>query len=86
MDDKILSVAAARLGCSGIAHFTEKIRTEITMSITLTEFSLICRALSRSALHREHLFDPIRLAAVDSRLAAFVVKRVNDHLEFSIPI
>jgi hypothetical protein len=34
----------------------------------------------------EHLFDLVRLAAVDGRLAAFVVKRVDDHLEFSVAI
>ena len=33
-----------------------------------------------------HRFDLVGLAAVDGRLAAFVVKRVDDHLEFSIAI
>ena len=42
--------------------------------------------LSGSALDREHLFDLVRLAAVDGRLAAFVVKRVDDHFEFSVAI
>ena len=42
--------------------------------------------LSRSALDREHLFDLVRLATVDGRLAAFVVKRVDDHFEFSVAI
>ena len=44
------------------------------------------RDLSGSALDREHLFDLVRLAAVDGRLAAFVVKRVDDHFEFSVAI
>jgi len=43
-------------------------------------------ALSGPALDREHRFDLIRLAAVDGRLPAFVVKRVDDHLESSIAI
>ena len=42
--------------------------------------------LSGSALDREHLFDLVRLAAVDGRLAAFVVKRVDDHFEFAVAI
>ena len=42
--------------------------------------------LSGSALDREHLFDLVRLAAVDGRLAAFVVKRVDNHFEFSVAI
>ena len=42
--------------------------------------------LSGSALDREHRFDLIRLAAVDGRLAALVVKRVDDHFEFSVAI
>jgi hypothetical protein len=45
--------------------------------------------LSRSALDREHLFDLVDLvglAAVDGRLAAFVVKRVDDYFEFSVAI
>ena len=42
--------------------------------------------LSGSALDREHLFDLVGLAAVDGRLAAFVVKRVDDHFEFSVAI
>src|SRR6266513_301120 len=42
-------------------------------------------ALSGPALDREHRFDLIRLAAVDGRLAAFVVKRVDDHSSFPSP-
>jgi hypothetical protein len=42
--------------------------------------------LSGSALDREHRLDLVRLAAVDGRLAAFVVKRMDDHFEFSVAI
>jgi hypothetical protein len=42
--------------------------------------------LSGSALDREHLFDLVGLAAVDGRLAAFVVKRVDNHFEFTVAI
>ena len=42
--------------------------------------------LSRSALDREHRLDLVGLAAVDGRLAAFVVKRMDDHFEFSVSI
>ena len=42
--------------------------------------------LSGSALDREHRLDLVGLAAVDGRLAAFVVKRVDDHFEFSVAI
>ena len=42
--------------------------------------------LSGSALDGEHRFNLVRLTAVDGRLAAFVVKRVDDHLEFSVAI
>jgi len=42
--------------------------------------------LSGSALDRKHRFDLVRLAAVDRRLAAFVVKRVDNQFEFSVAI
>src|SRR5262245_354663 len=42
--------------------------------------------VSDSALDRKHLFDLVRLAAVDGGLAAFVVKRVDDHFEFTVAI
>ena len=42
--------------------------------------------LSRAALDREQRLDLVGLAAIDGRLAAFVVKRVDDHFEFSIAI
>ena len=42
--------------------------------------------LSGSALDREHRLDLVGLAAIDGRLAAFVVKRVDDHFEFSVAI
>ena len=38
--------------------------------------------LSRAALDREQRLDLVGLAAIDGRLAAFVVKRMNDHFEF----
>ena len=42
--------------------------------------------LSGSALDREHRLDLVGLAAIDGRLAAFVVKRVDNHFEFSVAI
>jgi len=42
--------------------------------------------VSGSALDRQHFFDLVRLAAIDGRLAAFVVKRLNDHFEFTVAI
>lgn len=42
--------------------------------------------LSGSACHREHGLDFVRFAAVDHGLAAFVVKRADDHFEFSVAI
>jgi hypothetical protein len=47
---------------------------------------VVLSRLSSSALDREHRFDLVRLAAIDGRLAAFVVKRVDDHLEVPVPI
>ena len=42
--------------------------------------------LSGSAPDGEHRLDLIGLAAIDGRLAAFIVKRVDDHFEFSVAI
>jgi len=42
--------------------------------------------VSGFALDRQHFFDLVRLAAIDGRLAAFVVKRLNDHFEFTVAI
>ena len=42
--------------------------------------------LSGSAFHREHGLDFVRFAVVDHGFAAFVVKRVDNHLEFSVAI
>ena len=42
--------------------------------------------LSRAALDREQRLDLVGLAAIDGRLAAFVVKRMDDHFEFSVSI
>ena len=42
--------------------------------------------LSRAALDREQRLDLVGLAAIDGRLAAFVVKRMDNHFEFSVAI
>ena len=42
--------------------------------------------LSGSACHREHGLDFVRFAAVDHGLAGFLVKRVDDHFDFSVGI
>ena len=47
---------------------------------------VVLSRLSGSACHREHGLDFIRFAAVDHGPAAFVVKRVDDHFEFSVAI
>jgi hypothetical protein len=41
--------------------------------------------VSGSAVDREH-FELVRLAAVDRRLPALRIKRMDDHFEFSIAI
>ncbi len=42
--------------------------------------------LLRAAVDREQRLDLVGLAAIDGRLAAFVVKRMDDHFEFAIAI
>jgi hypothetical protein len=42
--------------------------------------------VSGSALDREHFFELVRLAAVDRRLPALCIKRMDDHFAFSITI
>jgi hypothetical protein len=42
--------------------------------------------VSDSALDREHGLDLVRFASVDGRLAAFVVKRMDDYLKFTVAI
>ena len=67
------------------AYFAQRIYPTRSDGLQAVNIRQSCD-LSGSALDREHLFDLVGLAAVDGRLAAFVVERVDDHFEFAVAI